>query len=246
MLPFLSYMGGKPLGAGSDEDKDAMHWAMRAYHNRGAKPHSLADQLEAGILGGRPFGEALPPEADVPSASQRCYELMYFDVRDHLQDRAWIIRHVLAEMQVMEGYVGQPVTVMQIWGRRARQVAYAMGYDEYVLWRDGTPSDGTRLFLELRNRLDRYLTGLWELGLEGFDDGLKAFEWLLRQADRIRSSEVLTYGDIIRTNKESKGEMRERRRLLNNMLKQVPPPAWRPPREKRRYRRLPGGAPQWA
>jgi len=186
MLPAL-YARGESLSQGDPDDTEAMKQAEELYRYRGVKHHRLADQLEAGILGGRPAGSALPPETGVSSEAQRCYELIYFDVRSHLGDRTWIIRHALAELQLMD-YA--PGTAMTAWGRRARLLAYALGYGEYASWRDGEPSGGALRLLDLLARLDAYLTGLWELGLEGYDDGLKALDWLLGQADRIKAGEV--------------------------------------------------------
>jgi len=238
MLPTLTltHQGNETLGHGTPEDYDAMYDARRLFERRDMMPHRsmkyhrLAAQLEAGVLGGLPVGKTLPPEAWVSSAAQECYERVFFDVRDRLQDRAWIIRYVLAEMQAMEF---RPRTALTIWGRRARLVAYAMGSAEYALWRDGATSDKTQLFLHLRSQLDNYMNGLWEIRREGYDDGLRAFAWLLRQADRIRAGELLRVPDRIETTKVAK---RERRQLLDTLLEQVPPAAWRPAKPARRCR----------
>ena len=108
-------------------------------------------------------------------------------------------------------------TALPQWGRQARLIFHMMGRDEYTRWCDGKPSDMTLRLLYLRTQLDDYLTGLWELGLNGHDAGVKAFEWLLARSGRIRAGGGLYDGNGI-----SKVARAERLRHLEMLRRQVP------------------------
>jgi len=110
-------------------------------------------------------------------------------------------------------------TALATWGRRARLIVYSLGLEDYTSWRDGKPSDKARLLLYLRNRLVNHLAALRNLGLDCRDDGQRALEWLLRQAERIRWDMVSNVGDVIRINT---GTGEEQLRYLEDLRRCVP------------------------
>ncbi|MDR1612914.1 MAG: hypothetical protein LBT97_09040 [Planctomycetota bacterium] len=181
LLPYLRFRieDSNPPGV-PESDYLAIRKAVNVWSDREREYLQLPHRLEAGVLAGRPEGCLTSRDEGIDGLAQRLYEDLFFDVREHLGDREWLLRAVFAQPG--------PRTLAAACGLRSKVIAYGLGDAELQAFRDGRPSAKA---LHLVVRLDltlRYLDGLKALGLFQPDDPVNCFRRLFQEADRVRAT----------------------------------------------------------
>ena len=173
------------------DDSHAIHHALRIWSDRGQEHHTLAFELEAGVVAGLPPGAVLPANDSTPALVQHYYECLFFDVRDHLADREWLLLHIFSSPW--------QATRSAARGFKWKVIAYAVGTIEYAAWIAGV--EGLPTVRRVARRFEQatgYLDGLHALGLALPDDAVNTFRWLFERCsggaggggDGIRAAEA--------------------------------------------------------
>lgn len=123
--------------------------------------------LEAGVFGGRAQGNLLVEPREFTPLAQSVYERLFYDVRPFLADAASICRLIFRDKERQHSRGAYDLV--------CKVTAFALGFDEYHLWREGSPSSKVKTLHSAMNAVLRYLSGLQLLGIDEHDDMEKAF-----------------------------------------------------------------------
>jgi hypothetical protein len=168
VFPYMKWYYNPEFDTGMPEEHlNAIMLATGAGSEWYITPDNGSLLLEVGVLGRRAQGDLLVEPGEYTPLVQTVYERLFFDVRPFLDDAATTCRLILHNRKRLYSHNG--------YGLVCKMMAYALGFDEYHLWREGSPSEKAKTLHSAINAVLRFLGGLQLLGIDKHDDMEKAF-----------------------------------------------------------------------